>query len=130
MNKLILPIFSAILLGACADSSPTNTHLEPTAKDTIIEQVNETLTTEDSVVIPAEPLEIVELTDINDNMALANYLAYMKEVMENVTNPVQVKYVGCDFGDYFHLPLQVQMICIWTLEMVTTILVLINYMIP
>ncbi|NOQ71064.1 MAG: hypothetical protein GQ574_03620 [Crocinitomix sp.] len=106
MNKLILPIISAILLGACSGAPAANENIEMVAIDTTIEQETETQLNEDTLdtlVIPDELAEIVELTDLNDNAALADYIDYMKEAMENVTNPVRVKYVGCDFGDYFHL---------------------------
>lgn len=91
------------MFGACTESSPANEMNPPLIADTITKQEPLLTIQEDTVKTATIEEDLIELSDLNNNPALANYVDYIDQVMKNISNPVRVKYVGCDFGDYFHL---------------------------
>lgn len=75
---------------------------EPIARDTII-SVNDSLIAPDELIKNGKSEDFILECDKELKQEVINDINYYREQWKSVPNPFIAKYIGNDFGDYFHL---------------------------
>ena len=86
-----------------SDTTATvETNLDEASIDTTIATPIDTTLVEDITALLEEKAAALEQA-MAENESLQHYMNYLKEEWVNVPNPLVAKYMGNDFGDYFHI---------------------------
>ncbi|MDG1914767.1 MAG: hypothetical protein P8I55_09290 [Crocinitomix sp.] len=107
MKHVLIPILISFVLFSFGGNEHEEEIINVLETDSTEQLSNNTIIDEDSIGIEDEliavPADEYELTDLNENPSLKNYVDYLHEVMDDVESPIELVYEGVDFGDYFHL---------------------------
>jgi hypothetical protein len=109
MKNRLIPILISFILFSCGASVRQEENTDAQAQDSTERIHNnkitdiDTIAIEDTVITVSTVEPLYELSDLNENPSLKNYVNYLHEVMDEVKSPIELVYEGVDFGDYFHL---------------------------